>query len=68
MPANDIRDWLYEPVGVLTTSSHESEDGEWVRVAEYLDIPGCVAAAGTAEEAVAAVEQLKQQYLVRRDS
>ncbi|MFI1291779.1 hypothetical protein ACH4VM_25515 [Streptomyces sp. NPDC020792] len=63
MAANDIRDWLYDPIGVLRVISQENENGEWVRVAEYLDIPGCVAVAETAEEAVAAVEELKQQHI-----
>lgn len=65
MNETSIRDWLYDPIGVLRVISQENADGHWVRVAEYLDIPGCVAVADTAEEAVAAVEELKQQYIRR---
>ena len=65
MNETSIRDWLYDPVGVLRVISEENADGHRVRVAEYLDIPGCIAVAETAEEAVAAVEELKQQFIRR---
>jgi predicted RNase H-like HicB family nuclease len=41
-------------------------DGNWVRRAEYPELPGCVVEAETAVEAVEKLEEAKVRYIVER--
>lgn len=55
---------------LLQASSVESQDGRWVRRAEFPELPHCFADSSSIVEAIAAVEELRVEILadmVRRN-
>ena len=51
---------------VLAVESVRRPDGNWVRRAEYPELPGCVVEAESAVEAVERLEEAKVRYIVER--
>ncbi|MFC9557865.1 hypothetical protein ACFTWF_44480 [Rhodococcus sp. NPDC056960] len=61
----ELRDLLAVPF-MLVVHSVEHEDGTWRRRAEYPELPGVLAEAATALEAMEEVERVKVRYLFER--
>ncbi len=61
----DLREYLAVPY-VLAIESVERPDGEWVRRAEYPELPGCAAEAHSAVEAIALLEEERVRYIQQR--
>lgn len=51
---------------VLALETVQLPDGQWVRRAEYPELPGCFADADSAVEAVERLEEEQVRYLQRR--
>ncbi|MQA86051.1 MAG: hypothetical protein GEV03_15835 [Streptosporangiales bacterium] len=58
-------DYLAVPY-VLEMESVEGPDGDWVRRAEYPELPGCLAEAHSTLAAVEKLEELRVQYILTR--
>ena len=50
---------------MLAVESVEKPDGDWVRRAEYPELPGCFAEATSAVEAIEALERERRRVLRR---
>ncbi|HLZ69781.1 MAG TPA: hypothetical protein VKV26_07710 [Dehalococcoidia bacterium] len=61
----ELREYLAVPY-VLAIESVERPDGEWVRRAEYPELPGCAAEAHSAVEAMAKLEAERVRYFQER--
>jgi predicted RNase H-like HicB family nuclease len=48
---------------LLQASSVQSQDGRWVRRAEFPELPHCVAESSSIVDAIAAVEELRVEIL-----
>ena len=53
----------YEAVPYLLVLESVERDGEWLRRAAYPELPGCMAEAGTALEAVEKLERERRRLL-----
>jgi predicted RNase H-like HicB family nuclease len=51
---------------VLEMWSTETPDGDWVRHAEFPELPGCAVEAATAREAVDRLDQLRVDYILTK--
>ena len=60
----ELADYLAIPY-VAVVSSVEKPNGEWVRRAEYPDLPGCSAEARDVMAAMDELERKRVQYVVR---
>lgn len=58
----ELSDLLAVPF-MMAVHSVEHEDGTWTRRAEYPELPGCVAEATSALEAMELVEMARVRYL-----
>jgi len=61
----ELEDYLAVPY-ILVMESVEGPDGEWVRRAEYPELPGCVAEAFSPIEALDKLEQARVRYIAER--
>jgi predicted RNase H-like HicB family nuclease len=64
-PARDLDYYLAVPY-LLVLESIQHPDGEWVRRAEYPELPGCVAEAYSAVEAVDLLEDERIRIIQER--
>lgn len=51
---------------VLVVESVARPDGEWVRRAQYPELPGCVVEAASPLEAIAKLEEARVQWILTR--
>lgn len=58
----DLSDYLAVPY-LLVIESVECADGEWVRRAEYPELPGCAVEAYSAVEAIELLEGERARYI-----
>jgi predicted RNase H-like HicB family nuclease len=61
----EVEEYMAVPY-VLAVESVRLPDGNWIRRAEYPELPGCVVEAETAVEAVEKVEEEKVRYIIER--
>ena len=61
-PGRDLDYYLAVPY-LLVLESVEHPDGEWVRRAEYPELPGCVAEAYSAVEAIDKLEEKRERSI-----
>ena len=61
----ELREYLAVPY-VLAIESVRHDDGEWVRRAEYPELPGCAVEAHSAVEAIAKLEEERVRYIRER--
>ncbi len=64
-PIMTIDDYLAIPY-ILEVWSLQRPDGQWVRHAEYPELPGCSAEAFTAIEAMELADAARVQYILAR--
>jgi hypothetical protein len=60
----DLKDYLAVPY-VLAVESVRGPSGEWVRRAEYPELPGCAVEAYSAVEAIDRLEEERVRYIQR---
>lgn len=63
-PANDLEYYLAVPY-LLVLESVRHDDGEWVRRAEYPELPGCVAEAHSAVEALERLDEERARMITQ---
>jgi predicted RNase H-like HicB family nuclease len=51
---------------VLVMESVEKEDGDWIRRAEYPELPGCVAEAFSPLDAIDQLEEKRVRFIMER--
>jgi predicted RNase H-like HicB family nuclease len=61
----ELEEYLAVPY-ILAVESIRKPDGNWLRRAEFPELPGCAVEAETAVEAVERVEEEKVRYIVER--
>jgi predicted RNase H-like HicB family nuclease len=61
----ELEQYLAVPY-LIVVESIRKPDGNWVRRAEYPELPGCVVEAESAVEAVERLEEEKVRYIVHR--
>lgn len=58
----ELSDYLRIPY-ILEASSFQTADGDWMRRAEYIELPGCVAESTSIVDAIGQVEEKKARVL-----
>ncbi|WAH35686.1 type II toxin-antitoxin system HicB family antitoxin [Alicyclobacillus dauci] len=63
-PAMTVEEYMAIPF-ILEIWSKQQQDGQWVRHAEYPELPGCAAESFSAVEAVEKAEEARVAYILR---